>query len=193
NAAVLGASAFWLVGGMLQMNLVIHCRQVYHVSNSTTGFVMACAAIGIALGSFVAGKISGNEVKKGFVLFGSGSMSLLFAIITFVPMGFVLFVACVSGIAFMGGFFQIPCLSMVQKADVGRKLGDMIGYLNLVTFIFVLAGTGFFSLTTFLTHENSYAVFGVITAVCLFVSGYFFKRSPGFRNETAAMLGKIFR
>ena len=65
NNAIFGASAFWLIGGMLQMNLVIHCKHVYQASNTTTGMVMACAAIGIALGCWAAGKISGREVKKG--------------------------------------------------------------------------------------------------------------------------------
>ena len=65
NSAVLGASVFWLIGGMLQMNLVIHTKHYYHASNSTTGMILACAAIGIALGTWAAGKISGKEVKKG--------------------------------------------------------------------------------------------------------------------------------
>jgi predicted MFS family arabinose efflux permease len=67
---VFGASAFWLIGGMLQMNLVIHCKHIYHTQNATTGMVMACAAIGIALGCWAVGKISGKEVKKGLILIG---------------------------------------------------------------------------------------------------------------------------
>ncbi|MDP4239063.1 MAG: MFS transporter [Bacteroidota bacterium] len=190
NSAVFGASAFWLIGGMLQMNLVIHCKQVNHASNTTTGLVMACAAVGIALGCWAAGRISGKEVKKGLILIGISGMSVLFFLLTFFHMGLCLFVFCVFSVAFMGGLFQIPCLSMLQDSHLGRKLGDMIGYLNLVTFIFVLLGTLFFSLTTYLTSENSFAVFGVILTACLLVTLYFLKKSPEYWKETKEMILK---
>lgn len=188
NSAVFGASAFWLIGGMLQMNIVIHCRQVYAVSNTTTGIVMACTAVGIALGCWVAGKISDTEVKKGFILIGIGGMSLLMFVLTLFDIPFVMFVVCVFLIAFSGGFFQVPCLSMLQRADLGRKLGDMIAYLNLVTFIFVLFGTLLFSVTTLITDENSFAVFGVILAICILVALYFILKSNEYLAETKAIL-----
>ena len=187
NSAIFGASAFWLIGGMLQMNLVIHCKHVYLASNTMTGMVMACAAIGIALGCWAAGRISCNWVKKGLILIGIGGMSLLFLVLTFFQPPMWLFVVCVFSVAFMGGLFQIPCLSMLQNSGLGRKLGDMIGYLNLVTFVFVLLGTLFFSLTTFFTSENSFAVFGVILIICLLVTFYFLKKSPEYWNETKKM------
>jgi acyl-[acyl-carrier-protein]-phospholipid O-acyltransferase/long-chain-fatty-acid--[acyl-carrier-protein] ligase len=190
NSAVFGVSAFWLIGGMLQMNLVIHCKHFYKASNTTTGMVMAFAAIGIALGCSFAGKISGAEVKKGLILIGICGMSLIFFVLTFFPVSMWLFIICVFCVAFLGGLFQVPCLSMLQNSNLGRKLGDMVAYLNLVTFIFVLSGTLLFSLTTLFTSENSFAVFGVILVFCLFVVGYFVRISPVFWNETKAMLKK---
>ena len=187
NSAVLGASAFWLIGGMLQMNLVIHTKHFYQASNSTTGVVMACAAVGIALGTWSAGKISGKEVKRGLILIGILGMSLLFALLTFVKLSFGMYVFTVFATAFMGGLFQIPCLSMLQNANLGRKLGDMIAYLNLVTFIFVLLGTLLFSLTTHFSSENSFAVFGVMLVICLLSCLYFFKKTPVFWKDTKAM------
>jgi len=191
NSAVFGASAFWLIGGMLQMNLVIHCKQVYQASNTLTGLVMACAAIGIALGCGAAAKISGSEVKKGLILIGISGMSILFLIMVFFQLDMWFFVLCVFGVAFMGGIFQVPCLSLLQNARLGRKLGDMIAYLNLVTFIFVLLGTLLFSMTTYFTNENSFAVFGVILLICILVTFYFLKKSPEFWNETKAIILNI--
>ncbi|MEI6555445.1 MAG: hypothetical protein WCL70_07650 [Paludibacter sp.] len=63
----------------------------------------------------------------------------------------------------------------------------MIAYLNLVTFIFVLLGTLLFSLTAHFTSENSFAVFGVMTAICLAVSFFFLKSSPEYLKTTKAM------
>ena len=184
NHAVFGASSFWLIGGMLQMNLLIHVEHVYRASNTITGLVMACAAVGIALGTWAAGKISGKSVNKGLILIGIGCMTFFLLILTFVPLNLQVFMILVFVVAFSGGLFQIPCLSMLQNAGLGRKLGDMIAYLNLVTFIFVLLGTLIFSLSTQLTSENSFVVFGVMTALCLAVCFFFLKSSSEYLKET---------
>ena len=188
NSAVFGASVFWLIGGMLQMNIVIHCKQYFHSTNTVTGVVMACAAIGIALGCWTAGKISGNKVQKGLILIGIAGMSIFFFVLTFIHLPLIVFAICVFSVAFMGGVFQIPCLSMIQNANLGRKLGEMIGYLNLVTFVFVLLGTFLFSVTTYFSEENSFYVFGVILTICILVTIYYFIKSPVFWNETKALL-----
>ena len=190
NHAVFGASSFWLIGGMLQMNLLIHVEHVYRASNTITGLVMACAAVGIALGTWAAGKISGKSVRKGLILIGIGSMTFFLLILTFVPLNLQVFMILVFVVAFSGGLFQIPCLSMLQNAGLGRKLGDMIAYLNLVTFIFVLLGTLIFSLSTQLTSENSFVVFGVMTALCLAVCFFFLKSSSEYLKETLVMFHK---
>ncbi len=187
NSAIFGASAFWFIGGVMQMNLVIHSKQVYDASNTSTGFVMACAAIGIALGCWAAGKISGKEVKRGLILVGLIGMSLIFFMLTFIKLPFWFFVFSVFLVAFMGGIFQIPCLSMLQNSNLGRKLGNMVAYLNLITFVFVLFGTLLFSATTYFTSENSFAVFGLILTFCLIVSAYFIFHSPLFWKDTLAL------
>lgn len=188
NTAVFGASTFWLVGGMLQMNLVIHTKNIYHTSNTTTGFVMAMAAVGIALGCWVAAKISGNQAKKGLILISIVSMSFMLAILTFVQLNFTFYVAVVFLVAFSGGFFQVPSLAILQQSNVGRKLGDMVAYLNLVTFIFVLIGTFIFWQGTYLTNENSFVIFGLILSVCILGTLYFIFKTKVFYIETLKLL-----
>jgi len=188
NSAILGASTFWLIGSMLQMNLVIHTQHIYQASNTITGVVMAFAAIGIALGCWLAGKISGKKVERGLILIGTIGMSVFLLILSIVSLTFIMYVACVFGAAFMGGIFQIPSLSTIQNTNLGRKLGDIIGYLNMLTFTLISLGAVFFSATTYFTHENSYAVFGVILSICILISIYFLRKSPEFWNDTKALL-----
>lgn len=180
NHAIFGASIFWLIGGMLQMNLVIHSKHVYQTSNTTTGIIMAIAGIGVALGCWVAGKIQGKEVRIGLILIGIVGMTIMFLALALFPMGLASYTVSIFTVAFMGGIFQVPCLSMLQNSNIGRKLGDMIAYLNIVTFIFVLIGTLLFSITTYFSNENSFAVFGVLLGVCLLVTLYFYKVSSEF-------------
>ena len=94
-------------------------------------------------------------------------MALLLAIVLiFKPQSWLLGVL-VFLIAFSGGMFQVPCLAMIQSANIGRKLGSILAYLNLLTFIFVLIGTAIFSVATALTGENSYVVFVVMLIITI--------------------------
>lgn len=178
NSGVLGASVFWLIGGMVQMNMVIHCVNTLGTTNTVAGLVMACAAIGIALGCTAAGVLANNKVRHEMIPIGLTGMVICLAIMIIFNPPVIICGMLTFCLAFMGGIFEVPCLAIVQNADIGRKLGDMIGYLNFVTFIFVLLGSALFSVTTFLTKDNSIAVFGVIMVVCLIMLLYYGIRYP---------------
>lgn len=173
NVAVAGASIFWLIGGMLQMNLVLHTQKVYMASNTFTGVIMSVAAVAIALGCVVAARIAGSGTGKKWILPGITGMSVFLALLTFMPMGIFSYAFCIFGVAFSGGFLQVPSLAIIQQSESGRKLGDLIAYLNLTTFVFVLIGTILFWLITSVTNENSYAVFGALLVICLLAYLFF--------------------
>ena len=172
NRAIYGASLLWLLGGVLQMNVVLHCTRTLGMSNTASSVVLAMAAVGIAIGCSVTGKLIEKRDKRGFIVGGLIGVALALSIVLiFKPQGWMLG-AMVFLIAFSGGVFQVPCLTIVQSAGIGRRLGGMLAYLNLLTFIFVLIGTAIFSVITALTAQNSYAVFVVmliITILSIFV------------------------
>jgi acyl-[acyl-carrier-protein]-phospholipid O-acyltransferase/long-chain-fatty-acid--[acyl-carrier-protein] ligase len=173
NCGVLGVSIFWLIGGLIQMNLVIHCKETLQTNNTVAGVVMAMAAVGIALGCWFAGRLSHNTVNTRMIFIGlAGMIVFLLGIVLFNPPVIICSIF-VFLIAFMGGLFEVPCLALIQKADTGRKLGDVLAYMNLMIFIFVLVGSIIFSITTFLSGENSLVVFGVIVGICFFTLIYF--------------------
>lgn len=188
NSGVLGASVFWLIGGLVQMNLVIHCVGTLGTSNTTAGLVMASAAIGIALGCTVAGILPGKGINPSLIPIGLVGMIISLVLILVFNPPVVIFAILIFLLAFMGGIFEVPCLAIVQHADVGRELGNMIAYLNFTTFLFVLLGTGLFSITNIITHDNSLAVFGVILAICVGMILFYAIKYPEFfrRKQTNA-------
>jgi MFS family permease len=183
NSSVLGASVFWLIGSLIQMNLIVHSQDIYHASNSQTGLVMGIAALGIAVGTFSAGVISGHKAKKGLVLVGISGMTVMLALLTFFQLNWFEYMLLVFLTTFSGGLFQIPHLSVVQNTDMGRKSGDIFAYLNMLTFILILVGAALFSLITFLTDENSRMVFASVLVVCVLTCLYFVFHSADYRNE----------
>lgn len=173
NKAIYGASLLWLLGGLLQMNVVLHCTRTLGMSNTVSSIILSMAAVGIAIGCSVAGKLIENRNKQNFIIGGLIGVALaLIIVLIFKPerwaLGVLIFLIAVSG-----GIFQVPCLAIVQSANIGRKLGSVLAYLNLLTFIFVLIGTVIFSIITVLTDQNSYAVFIVMLIITILSAGMF--------------------
>ncbi len=167
NKAVFGASLLWLLGGVLQMNVVLHCTRTLGMTNTASSVILAMAAVGIAIGCSVTGKMIEHHSKNSFIIGGLlGIVCTLVIVLMFKPVGWILGML-IFLIAFCGGMFQVPCLAMVQEANIGRKLGTMMAYLNLLTFIFVLIGTVIFSVVTVLTNQNSYIVFIMMLIITL--------------------------
>jgi acyl-[acyl-carrier-protein]-phospholipid O-acyltransferase/long-chain-fatty-acid--[acyl-carrier-protein] ligase len=167
NAAVFGVSVFWLIGALLQMNIVIHAGKYYQVSNTATGVVMAFAAIGIALGTWLAGILASKVKGRTLMLYGLTGMLINLLVIVFLPIDFQVFLVLIFLTASFGGLFQVPNLTVIQQADAGSKLGQLLAYMNLVIFIFVLLASVLFSITMLLTDDNSRVVFGLIAGICL--------------------------
>ncbi|NQY09046.1 MAG: MFS transporter, partial [Flavobacteriales bacterium] len=76
NITILGLSAFWFIGALLQMNLIIHCPVELGFSNTQTSMVMAFMAVGIGLGCWLAGYISKKKIELGIVPIGAIGLSL---------------------------------------------------------------------------------------------------------------------
>ena len=110
------------------------------------------------------------------------SMIVIMLILTSLRLDFNYYLLLIFIFAFSGGFLQVPCLSLVQKADLGRELGSMIAYLNIVTFVFVLFGTFLFWIITLITHENSYAIFGLISFICILILSIFLLKKSSFNH-----------
>lgn len=144
NLTVFGLSVFWLIGSLIQMNLLIHCPQTLKMSNTATGVVMALVAVAVAAGSLLSGVVSKKKVEVGLIPFGGLGLALsITAIFLFNPSK-IPFVILMITAAFSAGFFKVPLNAWIQDKVQGRDLGDAIAYNNLINFIFILISAGIF-------------------------------------------------
>ena len=176
NSGVFGISMFWLIACIIQMNAIIHCKLTLGVSSTATGIALATTAIGIALGCGLAGKLAKIIRNKHLILIGLSGMILFLALIILINPNIYIFAGFLFIIALMGGLFEIPCLTMIQEANIGRKLGDMLAYMNFVSFLFIFFGSVIFSVVTYFSNENSITVFWTVLVLCLFTLVYMFKK-----------------
>jgi len=122
NASVIGSSVFWLIGGMLQMNLVIHSKDYFNASNTETGIIMAVAAIAIATGCFAAAKVAGHTTGTETDFTRNCWYDCLSGFYHFFRPDFFLFCNLCFWGCFFGWIFSGSLYFNYRKIKVGTKI-----------------------------------------------------------------------
>src|SRR5690348_5489529 len=65
HLAIVGNTYFWFLGALLQFVVVFYGRDVLHLDETHGGYLQAALAIGIGVGSFAAGYLSGGKIEYG--------------------------------------------------------------------------------------------------------------------------------
>ncbi len=73
---VVGISYFWFLGLLFQMDLLLFGSEVMKLDDVHVGLMVTCLAVGIGVGSMLAGRLSGDKVELGLVPLGSIFMGL---------------------------------------------------------------------------------------------------------------------
>ena len=69
---MLGNTYFFFLAALLQFNIVIYAQGYFAASpTQKNSYLQAAIAIGIGLGSFAAGYLSGDKIEYGLIPFGS--------------------------------------------------------------------------------------------------------------------------
>ena len=162
NLIILGLSSFWMVGSFLQMNLLVHCPQTLGMTNTQTGYVLTASAVGIGLGSFLAGIISKGKVELGLTPIGGLGMTISLLILYFLQPTGILFGFMIFLTALFCGIYMVPLSASVQNSVEGRKQGDMLAYSNFLIFLLIFVSAALFAVITKHFGTNSIFIFLVI-------------------------------
>ncbi len=171
NITIMGLSSFWLIGALLQMNITVHCRNILQLTDTHTSTIMALVAIGIGAGCYLTGVISNRKVKMHLVPLGGIGMGICVSLIYLLQPATAWFTFLIVMTAFFAGMFKIPLNAFIQDRVEGRKLGLILGYNNLMVFIFILISSGIFGLVEYLSDSNGVflTIAGIIWAITVIV------------------------
>ncbi len=73
---MLGNTYFWFLGSLLFSTIVVYGPDVLHIGQTKTGYLNATLAMGIGIGSMIAGLVSGNKIEYGLIPLGSIGMTV---------------------------------------------------------------------------------------------------------------------
>ena len=164
--AVLGNTFFYFVAALLQFNIAIYAVDVLKISETQASPLQATLAIGIGLGSFAAGYLSGHKIEYGFIPLGSIGITLFAILLSMPHLSFVQLAIALAFLGLAGGFFAVPVNALIQHRPDPAVKGAVIGASNLLSWIGILLASGvYFGLSHFahLTPGSIFLVCGLMS------------------------------
>src|SRR4026207_2281501 len=106
--AVVGSVYFWFLGLLMQTNILFFGKNVLGVPEASIGYLLAALAVGIGLGSYVAGIVSGRKIEYGLIPLGSIGISIFLFTLALPGWTFWKAAAVLAALGFSAGFFIVP-------------------------------------------------------------------------------------
>ena len=150
--AIIGNTYFWFLGALLQFVIVFYGREILHLDELPGSYLQAALAIGIGVGSFAAGYLSGGKIEYGLIPLGGIGMAVFGCILSLPGLSFSQVLWLLVALGFAGGFFIVPISALIQHRPAEDKKGGVIAYANWLSFVGVLLASAIFSGFTHYLH-----------------------------------------
>jgi len=207
---LIGSAYFLFLGAFTQLNIIPLAMESLHLSAYAGGYLFLFTAVGIAIGSFLCGKMLGKRPSLGLSCISGLAMGVLF-ILVFLCSSNVFLIACLLGfLGIFGGMFILSFDTFIQINSPEGKRGQTIATANFLSFVGVLIAAVFLYVSGTVFHFSAKASFltiGIITlCMTLFLSllmlqvllpflarhSSFYKDFPIFDPLEALQKGSIF-
>ncbi|MCC7339902.1 MAG: MFS transporter [Bryobacterales bacterium] len=157
--SITGISFFWFLGTLLQMDLLLFAKNTMRMSESGAGILIAGLAVGIAVGSLLAGRISGDHIETGLAAPGCLGMGLSALAVVWAAPHFGLVLTALMFLGMFGGFFIVPLNALLQHHPAEDEKGRAMGTNNFFNGVAMLmAAVIFWVLTNRLGWSGAHVI-----------------------------------
>jgi acyl-[acyl-carrier-protein]-phospholipid O-acyltransferase/long-chain-fatty-acid--[acyl-carrier-protein] ligase len=162
--AVAGNTYFWFLGSLLFSTIVVYGPDVLHIGQTKTGYLNATLAVGIGIGSMIAGLVSGNKIEYGLIPLGSIGMTCSGLLLGTSHYGLLGSALLLGSLGFWAGFFAVPVNALIQHRPKEEDKGGIIAAANLLSFVGIAISAGVYYVFTAYVHLDPR---GVIVAASM--------------------------
>ena len=133
--ANLGNTGFFFVAVLVQMNLLLYAQQILKVDPLENSVLQVALAIGMAVGSVLAGKLSGDHIEYGLVPVGAFLMAVMGLIMGMEGVGKPVFTICLTLLGIGGGLFIVPITAVLQHQPPADRKGAVQGAASWLSWV----------------------------------------------------------
>lgn len=164
--AIFGSAYFLFIGAFTQLNIIPFAIQSLHLNEVAGGYLFLSTALGIALGSFLGGKVSRKRIELGISCAAGIGITLFFILLSLFSHNLVFDIICLVSIGMLGGIFIVPFDTFIQLNSEDEKRGQTIAAANFLSFAGVLVASValfLFNQVFELSSATSFGVVGILT------------------------------
>jgi acyl-[acyl-carrier-protein]-phospholipid O-acyltransferase/long-chain-fatty-acid--[acyl-carrier-protein] ligase len=162
---------FFLVGGTLLL-VVNQYGTWLGLGGGDIGLLLALLSLGIAIGSILAVKISGDRIEGGLVPLGLLGIALSLLLVRFDPSSLVLLRCTLVGAGICAGLFTVPIRALIQHRPPAAERGAVLGLSEVMDFTGVLASSAVFYLLHGVLHLEPASMLTVVSiGTLVFLAG----------------------
>ncbi len=179
----LAAAYFWSLGCLAQLTVNLYAVEHLQIDPKThavwIGCLMMSMALGVCLGSVLAGIWSRGQVELGMVPIAAAGIALVAACLFFSHTSYMWSAIWLFLLGFFGGLYDVPLIAFLQKNSPPEIRGQIFAGNNFITFLGMLIVSGMFYLTKPL-HIPPRGVFLFASIVTVPICIYMFRLVPDY-------------
>ncbi|WP_117273708.1 MFS transporter [Chlamydia poikilotherma] len=156
---------FLLVGAYTQVEIIPFVEFTLGYPKHYGGYLFPLVALGVGVGSYVTGWLSGKDIKLGYVPIMTLGLGIAFMGLYAISCSLVGVMFFLLLLGFLGGVYQVPLHAYVQYASPEHKRGQILAANNFLDFVGVLIAAGIVRILgsgLSLPPETSFLYIGII-------------------------------
>jgi acyl-[acyl-carrier-protein]-phospholipid O-acyltransferase / long-chain-fatty-acid--[acyl-carrier-protein] ligase len=170
--AVLGNSYLFFLAALLQLTIILYGHDVLRVDDTHVSYLQAAVGMGIGVGSFAAGYLSGGKIEYGLIPLGAVGMTVFSAFLYHPGQTLLSSLIHLSLLGFFGGFFAVPVGALIQHRPAPDHKGGVIAAANLLSFVGIFLAAGAYWLFSSGFHQTPAGIFLDGALLTLFATIY---------------------
>ena len=171
--AVFASAYFMLLGAFVYANLLPYGMEYLGLDGTRSAYLFLVAALGIGVGAFFSGKLSGRNIEFGIVPLGALGLAVSSLSLGLFTPGLYGVIAWVFILGLGGGMFIVPIHAFIQFRSPAQRRGEVLAASNWVGWVGVLAASGLvylFSEVLGLLPAHGFILLGLLTLALTIVA-----------------------
>ena len=137
-----GNAGFFFVSSLVLNNLTVYGKVILKLADDDNSALTAFLALGIGIGSVVAGYASRGKIEYRLVPIGAVGLAL-----STIPMGMEgitanTFRICLAALGFAAGLFIVPIAAVLQHRPPAASKGAVQGAVSFISWVGILGSAG---------------------------------------------------
>ncbi|MEW6602428.1 MAG: MFS transporter, partial [Nitrospirota bacterium] len=171
--AVIGSAYFMFTAAFSQINLIPYGIEKLGLIQEQSGYLFFVAALGIGIGSYLSGRLSGRNIEFGVVPVGAITLSISLAALHLVPAELTAVLTAIFALGIGAGLFIVPLQSFIQFRSPSDRRGEVLATAGFLGWVSVLLASGLVYLLTGhlgLSASDGFIIIGALTMLMTLIT-----------------------